>query len=81
MEAFSTHAYDGQTMIRFVFRFVGLLSACAGFIFLVYDGTRSIADQTLNLTSVGPLVEHPPEFATALQPAVERHVALWLGRA
>src|SRR5581483_7147831 len=32
-------------MIRFVFRFVGLLCLALGFIFLVYDGTRLIADQ------------------------------------
>ena len=48
-------AYDGQAMIRFVFRFLGLLCLAVGFIFLVYDGTRSIADQTLYLTSVGLL--------------------------
>src|SRR5438445_582572 len=36
--------YDGA-MIRFLFRFVGLLSLALAFIFLVYDGTKSIADQ------------------------------------
>ena len=34
-------------MIRFLLRFIGLLSLALAFIFLVYDGTKSIADQTL----------------------------------
>lgn len=36
-------------MIRGFFRFIGLLLLAAGFIFLIYDGQRSIADQTLRL--------------------------------
>jgi hypothetical protein len=32
-------------MIRFVLRFIGLLLLAAAFIFLVYDGTKSIANQ------------------------------------
>ena len=39
-------------MIRFVLRFLGLLSLALGFIFLVYDGTKSIADQTVYISSV-----------------------------
>ena len=39
-------------MIRFLFRFVGLLSLALAFIFLVYDGTKSIADQTLYISTV-----------------------------
>ena len=34
-------------MIRFLFRFIGLLCLALGFILLVYDGTKSIADQRL----------------------------------
>jgi hypothetical protein len=34
-------------MIRFLLRFLGLLTLALGFIFLVYDGTKSIADQRL----------------------------------
>jgi hypothetical protein len=37
-------------MIRGFLRFVGLLLLAAGFIFLIYDGQRSIADQSLRLT-------------------------------
>src|SRR3979411_2230239 len=45
-------------MIRFVLRFVGLLSLALGFIFLVHDGTKSIADQTLYLSSVSSTWEN-----------------------
>jgi hypothetical protein len=34
-------------MIRFLFRFVGLLLLATAFIFFVYDGTKSIANQQL----------------------------------
>jgi hypothetical protein len=33
-------------MIRFIFRFFGLWILAAAFIFLIYDGTKSIADRT-----------------------------------
>jgi hypothetical protein len=37
-------------MIRFLFRFFGLLLLALGFIFVVYDGIRSISDGALLLT-------------------------------
>ena len=40
-------------MIRGFFRLIGLLLLAAGFVFLVYDGARSIADQALRLTKLG----------------------------
>lgn len=40
-------------MIRGLFRLIGLLLLAGGFVFLVYDGARSIADQTLRLTRLG----------------------------
>ena len=40
-------------MIRGFFRLVGLLLLAGGFIFLIYDGARSIADQSLRLTRLG----------------------------
>jgi hypothetical protein len=40
-------------MIRGFFRLIGLLLLAGGFIFLVYDGARSIADQTVRITRVG----------------------------
>jgi disulfide bond formation protein DsbB len=39
-------------MIRFVFRLIGLMSLAAGFILAIYDGMRSMASNTLSLTSV-----------------------------
>jgi len=65
-------------MIRFVFRFVGLLLLALGFIFLVHDGTKSIADQTLYISSVESIWSniHQSSLAT-LQPMVERMVGPW----
>jgi hypothetical protein len=40
-------------MIRFVFRFVGLLLLALAFIFVVYDGMKSIADRGIFLTRIG----------------------------
>ncbi len=39
-------------MIRFVLRFVGLLLLALAFIFVIYDGMRSIADRTFNATAL-----------------------------
>ncbi|HUL87083.1 MAG TPA: hypothetical protein VLU23_02735 [Pseudolabrys sp.] len=44
-------------MIRFLFRFVGLICLAAGFILLIYDGTKSIAGNAVFLTSVRTLWE------------------------
>jgi hypothetical protein len=40
-------------MIRGFFRLVGLLLLACGFIFMVYDGARWVADQTLQFTRFG----------------------------
>jgi hypothetical protein len=37
-------------MIRGFFRLVGLLLLAGGFVFMVYDGARWVADQTLRFT-------------------------------
>jgi len=42
-------------MIRFLFRFIGVLCLAAAFILLIYDGTKSIAGNSLYLTSVRAL--------------------------
>jgi hypothetical protein len=34
-------------MFRFLFRFAGLVVIALSFLFVVYDGTKSIADQTI----------------------------------
>ena len=44
-------------MIRFLLRFIGLICLAAGFILLIYDGTKSIAGNKLFLTSVRMLWE------------------------
>src|SRR5713101_6523403 len=65
-------------MIRFVLRLIGLLSLALGFIFLVYDGTKSIADQRWYVTKVSDVwvAVHDTSLAQ-LQPLVER-LAPWL---
>lgn len=40
-------------MIRGFFRLIGLVLLAVGFIFLVYDGARYVADQTLRFTQFG----------------------------
>jgi hypothetical protein len=42
-------------MIRGFFRLIGLFLLVAGFLSLVYDGARTIADQTLRITRLGEL--------------------------
>jgi hypothetical protein len=44
-------------MIRFLFRFIGVLCLAAAFILVIYDGTKSIAGNRLYLTSVQALWE------------------------
>ena len=44
-------------MIRFFFRFIGLICLAAAFILVIYDGTKSIAGNRLFLTSVRALWE------------------------
>lgn len=66
-------------MIRFLLRFIGLWLLAAAFIFFVYDGTKSIAGNAVFLTSVGETwtAIHSTSLQL-LQPAIERHVAIWL---
>lgn len=40
-------------MIRGLFRLIGLLLLAGGFVFMVYDGARFVADQTLRFTRFG----------------------------
>jgi hypothetical protein len=42
-------------MIRFLFRFFGLICLAAAFVLVIYDGTKSIAADNLYLTSVRAL--------------------------
>ncbi len=69
-------------MIRFVFRFVGLLCLALAFIFLVYDGTKWIADRQFYVSSVGTTWSNVHQNSlVALQPLVERYLGprFWQG--
>jgi len=66
-------------MIRFLLRFLGLLCLALGFIFLVYDGTKSIADQRVYISKVSDAwaIVHEGSLAQ-LQPALQRIMpTLW----
>jgi len=66
-------------MIRFILRSLGLWILAAGFVFFVYDGTKSIAGNRLYITKLGDTCNaiHSTSLQL-LQPAIERHVAVWL---
>jgi hypothetical protein len=65
-------------MIRFLFRFIGLLFLALAFIFFVYDGTKSIADQRWYVTRVAEVwaTFHESSLAQA-RPTLEG-LAPWL---
>jgi hypothetical protein len=66
-------------MIRFLLRTLGLLFLAAAFIFLVYDGTRSIAANMLlysKLDEIWSLVHQAS--LQQLQPFIERNAPPWL---
>ena len=67
-------------MIRFFFRFVGLLCLAAAFILVIYDGTKSIAANSLYMTSVRTLWELINAGSLArLKPLIEPYAGgiLW----
>ena len=67
-------------MFRFIARALGLILIAAGFVGLVIDGTRSIANGTLMFTPVGAVgFRLFGEKYLLLQPAIERHIhpLLW----
>jgi hypothetical protein len=67
-------------MIRFLFRFLGLICLAAAFILVIYDGTKSIAGSRLALTSVRALWELINAGSlTKLKPLIEPYAGglLW----
>jgi hypothetical protein len=67
-------------MIRFLLRFIGLICLAAGFILLIYDGTKSIAGNMVFLTSVRTLWELISAGSLAkLKPMIEPYAGgvLW----
>ena len=66
-------------MFRFLFRFAGLVVIAISFLFVVYDGTKSIADQTTYISRVGPTwVNIHPNSLSAFEPAVETLAGAWV---
>ena len=65
-------------MIRGLFRLIGLLLLAGGFIFMVYDGARFVADQTLRFTRFGQFWNDIHQSSQlAFQTSIERS-APWL---
>ena len=66
-------------MFRFLFRFAGLVLIALSFLFVVYDGTKSIADQTIYISRVGPTWANiHPHSLSAFEPAVEMLAGAWV---
>ncbi len=67
-------------MIRFLFRFLGLICLAAAFILVIYDGTKSIAGNGLAFTNVRTLWELINAGSLAkLRPLIEPYAGglLW----
>ncbi len=66
-------------MIRFLLRTLGLLFLAAAFIFLVYDGTRSIAANMVLYTKVDEIwsLVHQASLQQ-LQPLIEKKAPPWV---
>ncbi len=66
-------------MIRFLFRMLGLLFLAAAFVFFVYDGTKSIAANTIVHTKVSEIwTLISPRSLQQLQPFIVDHTTPWL---
>ena len=71
---------DEEWTVRFLLRLVGYLCIAAGFVVLVIDGARSIANSALRFTAVSEtLTAVIHERYALIQPAIERniHPLLW----
>ena len=66
-------------MIRFTLRLVGLLMLAGAFAAAVIDGARSLADQKLEVTSMGWAVAHafPAKFALMQAYVVKKAPMAW----
>ena len=66
-------------MFRFLARSLGLALIAAGFVGLVIDGTRSMANGLVTFTPLGEVAFRLfPKSFPLLEPAVTRHVHPWL---
>jgi hypothetical protein len=69
----------GLAMLRFLARVLGLVLIAAGFVGLVIDATRSIANGAIQLTPLGDVAFTLfPRSFPILEPAITRHVHPWL---
>jgi hypothetical protein len=64
-------------MIRFLLRFIGLCLLATAFIFVVYDGTKSIANQHLVYIKAGDVWAIVDQNSLNLTQEWVRHKALW----
>jgi len=67
-------------MVRFLFRFIGVVLLTFAFLVLVHDGTKSIADQTVYISKLGVTWENIHQRSlSAFEPAVEKlgGAAIW----
>lgn len=77
----SSHRYraNGDEMIRFLFRLVGIVIFAAAFVALVIDGARSIAASEITVTPLQPVVEAlDPGVLIRAQTAAEGHSVSWI---
>jgi hypothetical protein len=66
-------------MIRFILRSLGWWILAAGFVFFVYDGTKSIAGDHLFFTKLSDVWNAISATSLLLvRPALEQHGAQWL---
>ena len=66
-------------MFRFLFRFAGLVVIALSFLVVVYDSTKSIADQTIYISRVASTWENIHHSSlSAVEPAVETLAGAWV---
>src|SRR3954467_2950047 len=65
-------------MIRGFFRLIGLLLLAGGFVFMVYDGARWVADQNLRFTRFGEFWSDIHQSSQQSLRALVEGVAPWL---
>lgn len=69
----------GGWRVRFLLRLLGYLLVAGGFVSLVIDGARSIANSSLRYTPVDLAVTTlSGARSEALRPLVERHLPAWV---
>jgi hypothetical protein len=65
-------------MIRFFARAIGLFLLAVGFVFFVYDGTKSIAGNAIFYTSLNDTWNSVNATSLAqLEPLIERYAGAW----